>query len=207
MTPLDATDFDKLLGYVGTLDDWPVDCAEAVVSCQLPHDQLCVLTLFLLGNGVPPTVLIDWFVRRNMLRDVWASGHVVGLLHAHKSGRLEAAGEETWVVKARGKRIISTPSFDEKQAHCWERAIAKLCNPDGALPYYQDHITGAFISRPVLLLNEVSCANQVTRSVQIFPSCRELASSTAIDERAMLAETASNAQPVPAATPCASPLR
>lgn len=135
MSPLIATDFDELVDHVGPLNRWPVNMAEAIVSTHLTFQQRFQLTLFLLGNRVPPTVFIAWFLRRNMLKDISARRHVAGILLAHKTGKLEADGKTTWVVGAVDKegnelkdknQVIATPRFADDEPQYWDEAIKKL---------------------------------------------------------------------------------
>ena len=135
MSPLVATEFDHLVDFVGPLNLWPVNIAEAVVSTHLTFESRFQLTLFLLGNRVPPCVFTEWFLKRSMLEDASARRHVAGILLAHKTGKLEADSKTTWVVGAVDKegnelkdknQVIATPDFAQEEPQYWDEAIKKL---------------------------------------------------------------------------------
>lgn len=135
MSPLVATEFDHLVDFVGPLNRWPVNIAEAVVSTHLTFESRFQLTLFLLGNRVPPCVFTEWFLKRSMLKDASARRHVAGILLAHKTGKLEADSKTTWVVGAVDKegnelkdknQVIATPDFAQEEPQYWDEAIKKL---------------------------------------------------------------------------------
>ena len=163
MTPLTATEFDALVDHVGPLNRWPINMAEAIVSTHLTYQPRFQLTLFLLGNRVPPTVFTAWFLSRNMLRDVSARRHVAGILLAHKTGKLEADGKTAWIVNAVDRegndvldknQVVVTPRFAHEEPQYWDEAVKKLntgcayavlppedwqlLSADVILPYRQD---------------------------------------------------------------------
>ena len=116
MSPLIATEFDRLVDYVGPLSQWPLRMAEAVVSTHLPYKLRFQLTLFLLGNRVPPAIITEWYLRREMLKDESARRHVAGILLAHKSGKLEKDCRTTYVVGLKGDQDVVDVQFG-RRAH------------------------------------------------------------------------------------------
>ena len=108
----------------------------------------CVLqlTLFLLGNRAPPTLIAEWYVGRKMLKDKSARDQVIDIIKQHKDGKLEQQGRTTWVMDATEDkpaclrahawdgvgdpaedktRTISTPTF----AFDWEHEVRSRRSP------------------------------------------------------------------------------
>lgn len=139
LPPSIAAEFENLVDHVGPLNRWPINVAEAIVSSHLTYLSRFQLTLFLLGNRVPPSLFVSFFLKRNMLRDISARRHVAGLLLAHKSGKLEADGKTAWILGAVDgagndlidkNQVIATPRFAAEEPQYWDEAIKKLNSVD-----------------------------------------------------------------------------
>jgi hypothetical protein len=114
------------------------------------------LTLFLLGNRCPPTLFVEWFIKRSMLRDHAARMHVADLIQQHKTGKLEAAGKTTWIMGTTKSKplclrkhkwdgvgdptddkvdVVATPSFafDWEHSSLWDEAVQHLKHDYGTV--------------------------------------------------------------------------
>ena len=194
MSPSIAADLDELVDHVGPLVCWPVHVAEAVVSTHLTYQSRFQLTLFLLGNRVPPALFVSFFLKRHMLRDVSARRHVAGLLLAHKTGKLEAEGKTAWIVGAVDgagnaltdkNQVIATPRFAAEEPQYWDEAIKKLNSADPAAVLAQEEW--------LKLETNVILPHRMPASVQTGPIFG--------NNMDMLSDLAANS------TPIASPLR
>ena len=110
-------------------------------SSPLPTQlQLSQLSLFLLGNRAHPTLIVEWYMARGMLKDKSAREQVADIIMKHKNGTLESQGRTTWLLDATEDKphilrkhkwdgvgdpardkssVISTPSF----AFDWEHEV------------------------------------------------------------------------------------
>jgi len=136
--------------HMGPIIEWPLKQAEMLLSRHLNNSQRMQLTYFMLGNGCQPDVYAQWITLRGMLRDKSARDSIVYILEAHKTGKLEGAGKQTWCMRAtlpngdtpKGMdkvRTVKTPhfAFDWQHQHYWDDAIAIVKNgtsPPGATP-------------------------------------------------------------------------
>ena len=136
---------EKIEEHMGPLSEWPLIKAEMLLSRHLNNSQRMQLTYFMLGNGCQPDVYAQWITLRGMLRDKSARDSIVYILEAHKTGKLEGAGKQTWCMRAtlpngdapRGMdkvRKVKTPhfAFDWQHQHYWDDAIAIVKNGTSA---------------------------------------------------------------------------
>ena len=142
---------------IGACMKWPHRFTEMMLSTHLRFPERWQLTLFLLGNRCPPTLMAEWFITRGMLKDKAARDQVVDLIRKHRDGSLEQQGRTTWVMSAVApptpvwerkhrwdgvgddlkdkNQIIATPTFAfdwEHQWH-WDEAIKMLQAPASSL--------------------------------------------------------------------------
>ena len=135
--------------HVGSCMKWPSRFTEMMLSTHLRFPDRWQLTLFLLGNRCPPTLIVAWYTDRDMLKDKQARDQVADIIRQHRDGTLEQHGRTTWMMDATEdkplilrthpwdgvgmpaedkNRTICTPSFAfdwEHQWH-WDEAIEKL---------------------------------------------------------------------------------
>lgn len=142
----DARTLQRIEEQIGApLKCWPDDPRTKMLSSRLDFKGRFCLYLFVVGNVVPPELFIDWVIQRGMLRVQSSARHLINVVKAHQTGKLEAEGKTYWDMNAHEKRTIITPNFAmESQpsytctvdgngvevippgAEFWENAIAKL---------------------------------------------------------------------------------
>tara|TARA_R100000951_G_scaffold114443_2_gene118768 strand:+ start:1287 stop:1874 length:588 start_codon:yes stop_codon:yes gene_type:complete len=138
--------------HIGSCIKWPPHFTEMMLSTHLRFPERWQLTLFLLGNRCPPSLMVEWYLSRNALKDKSARDQVADLIRQHKDGTLEQQGRTTWVLDAtedlpailrkhkwdgvgmpaeNKTRAIFTPSFafDWQHEWHWDEAIAVLKEP------------------------------------------------------------------------------
>lgn len=140
---------------IGSCLSWPSHMTAMLLSTHLRFNDRYQLSLFMLGNGCPPTSMVKWFLSRGMLSDKSARENVADLIRRHMDGTLERAGTTTWVMNAtevpkpvwerkhpwdgvgepavNKTRIVATPTFalDWQHQHHWTDAINALKTSDG----------------------------------------------------------------------------
>lgn len=99
---------------VGSCLKWPNQFTEMMLSSKLHFPERWQLTLFLLGNRCPPTLITEWYLKRNLLSDKSARDQVADIIRQHKDGKLEQQGRTTWIMNA----TVSKPPWDRK--HKWD---------------------------------------------------------------------------------------
>ena len=130
---------DRFEEHMGALHLWPAHIAEKLLGRHLRFTERFQLTLFMLANKCQPTVYVEWLLKREMLKDNSARQHIVGLLDAHKTGKLETEGKTAYVMdatlpngdpapNAMKVRTVDTPNFahDWQHQHYWDEAIHML---------------------------------------------------------------------------------
>lgn len=134
---------------IGKCLQWPSRFTEAFLSSHLRFPNRWQLTLFLLGNGLDPKLIVEWYEQRKVLKDKSARTQVADLIQKHKNGTLEAQGRTTWVMEATSTKpvwerkhkwdgvgdpienkvqLIETPHFASDYQHevYWTEAIERL---------------------------------------------------------------------------------
>lgn len=144
---------------IGSCIKWPYRFTEMMLSRHLRFPERWQLTLFLLGNRCPPTLMVEWYLKRDMLSDKSARDQVSDLIRQHKTGKLEQQGRTTWVMDAtvtkpiwerkhpwdgvgespeNKTQVIETPSFafDWEHNYHWDEAVKMLQAgvPGGGVP-------------------------------------------------------------------------
>ena len=137
---------------IGPCLKWPARFTELVLCSHLRFTERYQLTLFLLANRLPPTLMVEWYLARGMLKDKNARDQVADIIKQHKDGTLEQQGRTSWVMNATVSKplsqrkhpwdgvgepaedktqIIATPSFacDFQHEHHWTEAIKMLKMP------------------------------------------------------------------------------
>jgi len=137
---------------VGSCLKWPTHFTEMMLSNHLSFEERWPLTKFLLGNRCPPTLMVEWYLKRGMLSDKSARDNVADIIRQHKDGTLERQNRTTWIMGATvtkplwerkhkwdgvgdptydKKQVIETPSFasDWKHQYYWTDAINTLKMP------------------------------------------------------------------------------
>ena len=133
----------------GSLAHWPTELTRLFVGRHLDNNGRFKLTAFLLANGVPPTLIVEWYLERRVLRDKSAHDNVATVIRHHKTGKLEEKGylvhhlnvtsdkpvalrKHAWDgvgEPARDHlRTIQTPNFahDFQHEYYWDDAVAML---------------------------------------------------------------------------------
>lgn len=85
---------------VGCITRWPSHMREMMLSTHLRFRERFQLTLFLLGNWLPPLVMVEWYIMRGMLKDRSARDNVADLIRQHMAGELETKGYMVWQMGA-----------------------------------------------------------------------------------------------------------
>ena len=85
---------------IGKLILWPAHLRTMFLSSHLRYSERFQLTLFLLGNWLPPLLIAEWYMKRNMLKDRSARDNVAGLIKQHMRGELEQKGYVVWTLAA-----------------------------------------------------------------------------------------------------------
>lgn len=99
---------------IGSCMKWPGRFTEMMLSTHLRFPERWQLTLFLLGNRCPPSMMVDWYTQRTMLKDKAARDQVADLIRQHKDGTLEQQGRTTWMLEA----TVTKPPWQRK--HKWD---------------------------------------------------------------------------------------
>ena len=79
---------------------WPAYLREMFLSSHLRFNERFKLTLFLLGNALPPTLIVKWYVSRKMLKDDAAHRNVAEIIKMHMDGTLEERGYLVYTLNA-----------------------------------------------------------------------------------------------------------
>ena len=142
---------------IGKCLTWPTRFTDMFLSTHLLFPQRWQLTLFILANRCPPSLMVKWYLLRGMLHDKSARDQVADLIKQHKNGTLERQGRTTWVMGATQDKpaiirkhkwdgvgdpalaknqVISTPSFAFDYLHewHWDEAIKTLKMPPPFVP-------------------------------------------------------------------------
>lgn len=157
--PLTAKELELLetIGdLVGSPIAWPSRVRTMFFSTHLRYSERVSLTFFLLANRMPPIVIAEWYLTRDMLRDKSARDHVASIIDDHKHGNLAKTGKTAWVVHATENtkmqvdrahpwdgvgetasdrvQLIETPSFasEYQNNYHWDQAVQLLKH--GSLP-------------------------------------------------------------------------
>lgn len=126
---------------MGALDSYPTHIQELLLSKHLAFAGRFSLTLFVLQNGLPPQLYVEWLIGRNMLRDDSARLHIATILKDHQSGKLEESNKTAYKMHATAPdgnalpmadrvQTVLTPNFARmwQHGHFWSEAIATLLN-------------------------------------------------------------------------------
>ena len=82
-------------GKITVLARVPQKYAQALLSTHLKFKERRELTVFLLANRVPPTLLVKWYTVRKMLHDFSAKKDVADLLAKFAKGELDGQAQFT----------------------------------------------------------------------------------------------------------------
>ena len=96
----DAALLVTIEAQIGSIMTWPSHMREKFLSSHLRFNDRFQLTLFLLGNRVPPLLIAEWYLYRGMLKDKSARENVASIIKQHMDGELESKGFKTWVMGA-----------------------------------------------------------------------------------------------------------
>ena len=99
---------------IGSCMKWPPRFTEAMLSTHLHFPERWQLTLFLLGNRCPPSLMVEWYMKRGMLKDKSARDQVADIIRQHRDGALESKGITTWVMGATDTKPLS------ERKHKWD---------------------------------------------------------------------------------------
>jgi hypothetical protein len=130
-----------------TVKQWPDDSRSKMLGSRLDYKGRFSLFLFTVGNTCPPELFVDWVILRKMLRYQQSANHLIEVVRAHKTGKLEEQGKTYWDLASREVRTMITPTFasevdpsytgDEAMppgCEFWDNAIKKLEAHACALP-------------------------------------------------------------------------
>lgn len=130
-----------------TVKQWPDDSRSKMLGSRLDFKGRFSLFLFTVGNTCPPELFVDWVILRKMLRYQQSANHLIEVVKAHKTGKLEEQGKTYWDLASREVRTMITPTFasevdpsytgDEAMppgCEFWDNAIKKLEAHACALP-------------------------------------------------------------------------
>ena len=142
LKPFERKLLDRVEEQVGSLQRFPIDLMEMFLSRHLHYAARFRLTIFLLANRCPPTLVAEWYTQRGMLNDKSAVDHIISILKAHMGGELEAKNITAYVMDATLSNgdpappamrnlPVYTPSFayDWQHQHYWQEAIQTLKMP------------------------------------------------------------------------------
>ena len=73
---------------IGNFISWPPSMRDLMMSNHLSYATRFKLTLFLLGNALPPSVIRKWYTSQKCLRDVSAHNHVESMIADFKQDKL-----------------------------------------------------------------------------------------------------------------------
>ena len=92
--------FRTIEDLLGSVIYWPAFLREMFFSSHLRFNDRFKLTLFLLGNALPPTLIVEWYITRKMLKDDSARRNVADLIKKHMTGELEQRGYLVYMLDA-----------------------------------------------------------------------------------------------------------
>ena len=106
----------KIEDLIGSFIIWPAWSRALMLSHHLVYGQRFQLTLFLLGNALPPVVIREWYTAQGCLRDQCAWRHVERLIADFKQDKLaECKFFDMWL----GKSVnCSAPRGVDWNFHC-----------------------------------------------------------------------------------------
>lgn len=95
--------------------DWPKAMQLRMLCPHLKYQDRLQLVWFLLGNGLPPSLMVDWFLSYPPYISAKSRQHVAGLIRAHAKGEFDGSnGQEPkliWNVTLQQATPCHTPSF------------------------------------------------------------------------------------------------
>lgn len=100
-----------VLSISPAIQTWPVDYAEKMLAEHWGFRIRFSLCTFLLGNGASPGLIVEWAMRRKVLRYWESAMHLAKLLKEHQNGNLERAGKTYWDLRQKEALVIGTPNF------------------------------------------------------------------------------------------------
>ncbi len=128
--------------HMGHTTTYPVHIQNLLLSKHLAFAGRFSLTLFVLQNGLPPTLYVEWLIGRGMLRDWEARTHIANILTANMTGKLEETNKTAYKMHATAAdgealpvservQVVLTPSFARmwQHKHYWTAATAALLDP------------------------------------------------------------------------------
>ena len=144
------------------LREWPEREVRKLLGPRIGHTDRCSFAYFMLGNAVPPEVIVDWCLAQpGYLRHSESARHLATLILDHKNGRFDgssgAAAKTCWNVTEKEVKPVYTPHFARDEdpqrikryndkyevvgveyllpgAHYWNAAAARLNQHAGTLP-------------------------------------------------------------------------
>lgn len=130
---------DTIEEHMGLLWTYPPHIKTMLLSQHLRFNDRFALTCFVLQNGLPPQLYVEWLLARCMLKDKAARLHVASILKDHCEGKLEESGKTAYMMNATdraGEALpvadrnmpVATPHFakDWQFAYYWNVPIAML---------------------------------------------------------------------------------
>ena len=122
----DARLLDRIEDVMGAaVKTWPNDPRTKMLSSRLSLSDRFSLYLFVVGNVCPPELFVDWTIQRKMYRYQESVKHMIDVVTAHMTGKLEAQSKTYYDLKSREVRTIITPSFAS------ETDPSYMCRIDG----------------------------------------------------------------------------
>ena len=133
---------DTIEEHMGAFCTYPLHIQKMLITKHLTFAERFSLTLFVLQNGLPPQLFVEWLIGRGMLHDWQARMDVASIISGHQTGKLENTGKTAYsmyattldgVELASGARVqpVYTPNFARTWQHChyWTSAISTLLDP------------------------------------------------------------------------------
>jgi hypothetical protein len=94
---------------------WPEKMMTDFWSTHLTYSARCRLCYFLLGNRLPPSVIVEWCISQpGYLSNDRAAVHIAGLIEAHSKGGFDGETgtlKTFWSLDNRSVETLHTPSF------------------------------------------------------------------------------------------------
>lgn len=96
---------------------WPEKDIRVFLGSHVGFAKRCCLVYFTLGNGMPPSVLVDWCMAQpGYLRHRESAEHLAALIDEHGKGKFEhSTPKEVWHVERKCVQACVTPNFAEEQ--------------------------------------------------------------------------------------------
>ena len=92
--------------------EWPLHEARRFLGPRVGFDDRASISKFLLGNGLPPSVIVQWAkAQPGWLRHRESALDMANLIKKHADGKWEDQCKQTWSLQLKQKVVVYTPNY------------------------------------------------------------------------------------------------